>query len=108
MSLNNIMKASINLWVDKIEPPDDSWTWVKHYQDAIDHIRYFSIRRASIAYELYGINSGYDVLIAMDWWCELEEIDWPLDVFIKCEDPVIRWKMIAVCEKHNVLKGKSK
>lgn len=82
----------MKLWVDDIRtPPDDSWTWAKTSQDAIDWLTSSQICEhkscqftvMSLDHDLGGDDTSRPIVL---WCCEHNY--WPREVVVHSANPV--------------------
>ena len=57
----------IKLWLDDIRtPPDDSWTWAKTYDEALEYITKNVVSEISFDHDLGAEQTGYSVAKAIE------------------------------------------
>ena len=81
----------IKLWLDDVRtPPDESWTWVKTYDKALEYITRNVVSEISFDHDLGTKQTGYDVAKAIEYYAYYDIIVYRMVWHIHSANPVGR------------------
>jgi hypothetical protein len=87
----------MKLWVDDLRPAPDGWAWARTSQEAITIIKdwWNEVEIISLDHDLGGNDTGYKVLIFIEYAVAIEGYPFTPEIRIHTSNPAGREKMEA-------------